>query len=112
MLARNNNDAIAVGDNDVSRAHENAAQGDRPLDGFHLVAARSNTPRRPAIVEGHLLLDDLVGIARAAACYHADSSFELPGEDVVGADAAGVAILVGVNDNDGARAEERREGFR
>jgi hypothetical protein len=57
-------------------------------------------------------MDDLVGVADAAAGDHAHGSSLHPGFDVAGSDGARVPVFIPIDDEDGARVQGAHERFR
>src|SRR5687768_17235263 len=62
-FARHDDDAVSVGDDHVTGTDEHAADRHGTIHRFEFVPARPETAGQSAEPDGHLLLNDLVGIS-------------------------------------------------
>src|SRR5690606_3569330 len=108
---RDHDDAISIGNDDVARHDQYAAHYDGTVHRFHLVPAGADTAPWVPEIQGHMLRDDLVGVARGRVGDHADTTALHPRENVVRPDRTNVRVGRVLEHERGARSQQLHEGF-
>ena len=110
-LARNHDDAIAVGNDDVAGTHEHTANRHRPVDRLELVPPRAESARVAPEPDRHLVIDDFVGVSEPAARDQAHHPELLPAQDVRRPDAPALAVFHRIDHQDRSGMQHLHERF-